>query len=50
VVERVDPATLRVVEAFDTGSDADSRMAVGLGSLWVTRPSTGDLLRVAADR
>jgi hypothetical protein len=38
VVERVDPATLRVVEAFDTGADADSRMAVGLGSLWVTRP------------
>jgi hypothetical protein len=49
VVERVDLATLRVVEAFDTGADADSRMAVGLGSLWVTRPSTGDLLRVAAD-
>src|SRR6266702_3552886 len=49
VVERVDPATLRVVEAFDTGGDADSRMAVGLGSLWVTRPSTGDLLHVAAD-
>jgi hypothetical protein len=24
-------------------------MAVGLGSLWVTRPSTGDLLRVATD-
>jgi hypothetical protein len=49
VVDRVDPAGLRVVEAFDTGGDADSRMAVGLGSLWVTRPSTGDLLRVAAD-
>jgi hypothetical protein len=49
VVERVDPAKLRVVEAFDTGADAHSRMAVGLGSLWVTRPSTGDLLRVAAD-
>jgi hypothetical protein len=49
VVERVDPATLRVVEAFDTGGDAGSRMAVGLGSLWVTRPSTGDLLRGAAD-
>ena len=49
VVDRVDPVTLRVVEAFDTGGDADSRMAVGLGSLWVTRPSTGDLLRVAAD-
>src|SRR6266540_3798176 len=49
VVERVDPATLRVVEAFDTGGDADSRMAVGLGSLWVTRPATGDLLHVAAD-
>ena len=49
VVERVDPATLRVVEAFDTGADAHSRMAVGLGSLWVTRPATGDLLRVAAD-
>ena len=50
VAERVDPATLRVVEAFDTGGDAGSRIAVGLGSLWVTRPSTGDLLRVAADR
>ena len=49
VVERVDPATLRVVEAFDTGGDADSHMAVGLGSLWVTRPTTGDLLRVDAD-
>jgi hypothetical protein len=49
VVERVDPATLRVVEAFDTGGDAASRVAVGLGSLWVTRPSTGDLLRVATD-
>jgi hypothetical protein len=49
VVERVDPATLGVVEAFDTGGDAGSRMAVGLGSLWVTRPSTGELLRVAAD-
>jgi hypothetical protein len=50
VAERVDPATLRVVEAFDTGGDAGSRIAVGSGSLWVTRPSTGDLLRVAADR
>jgi hypothetical protein len=49
VVEGVDPATLRVVEAFDTGGDAGSRIAVGFGSLWVTRPSTGDLLRVAAD-
>jgi hypothetical protein len=49
VVERVDPATLRVVEALDTGGDAASRMAVGLGSLWVTRPSTGDLLRAATD-
>jgi hypothetical protein len=49
VVERVDPATLRVVEAFDTGADADSRMAIGLGALWVTHPSTGDLLHVAAD-
>lgn len=49
VVERVDPATLRVVEAFDTGGDAGSRVAVGLGSLWVTRPSTGDLLRAATD-
>jgi hypothetical protein len=49
VVEGVDPATLRVVEAFDAGGEADSRMAVGFGSLWVTRPATGDLLRVAAD-
>lgn len=49
VVERVDPAKLRVVKAFDTGGDAASRMAVGFGSLWVTRPSTGDLLRVATD-
>jgi hypothetical protein len=49
VVERVDPATLRVVEALDVGGDADSRMAVGLGSLWVTRPATGDLLHAAAD-
>jgi hypothetical protein len=48
VVERVDPAGLRVVEAFDAGGDADSRMAVGLGSLWVTRPASGDLLRVDA--
>jgi len=47
VVERVDPARLRVVEAFDTGTGPDSRMAVGFGSLWVTRPSTGDLLHVA---
>jgi hypothetical protein len=49
VVERVDPARLRVVEAFDTGGDADSRIAVGFGSLWVTRPATGDLLRVDTD-
>jgi hypothetical protein len=49
VVEGVDPATLRVVEAFDTGGDADSRIAVGFGSLWVTRPSTGDLLHVDAE-
>jgi hypothetical protein len=49
VVERVDPATLRVLEAFDTGGDADSRMAVGFGSLWLTRPSSGDLLHVATD-
>jgi hypothetical protein len=49
VVERVDPATLGVVEALDIGGDAGSRMAVGLGSLWVTRPSTGDLLRVTTD-
>jgi hypothetical protein len=48
VVERVDPAGLRVVEAFDAGGDPDSRMAVGFGSLWVTRPATGDLLRVDA--
>jgi hypothetical protein len=49
VVEGVDPATLRVVAAFDVGGEAGSRMAVGFGSLWVTRPATGDLLRVAAD-
>jgi hypothetical protein len=49
VVEGVDPATLRVVAAFDAGGDAGSRVAVGFGSLWVTRPATGDLLRVAAD-
>jgi hypothetical protein len=48
VVERVDPAGPRVVEAFDAGRDPDSRMAVGFGSLWVTRPATGDLLRVDA--
>jgi hypothetical protein len=49
-VDRVDPATARLVGTFDTQSTAEGLLAAGFGSVWLAQPVTGDLLRIDPER
>ena len=49
-VDRIDPATARLVGTFDTQSTAEGLLAAGFGSVWLAQPLTGDLLRIDPER